>query len=292
MSQATLMFAFSAGMVAAVNPCGFALLPAYLSYYLGLESAGTGGAETGEPPTRGIGRALLISAALTAGFVVVFGLIGAIWTQVSSVLGEKLPWATVVIGVLIVILGIAMLCGFSPTVKLPKMDRGSGQANFWSAFLFGISYGVASLNCTIGPFLAAVTTTFRQHDAFTGFVTLVMYGLGMGALITALTVAVSFARQGFVRTIRSAIPYMTRVSGALLVASGAFAVYYGVYEARVLSGADTTGGPADSIAEWQQSLTQAITDIGPLRIGLVVLGVILAVWTAIYVGRARRHDSV
>ena len=30
-------YAFGAGMVSAVNPCGFAMLPVYLSLYLGAE---------------------------------------------------------------------------------------------------------------------------------------------------------------------------------------------------------------------------------------------------------------
>ena len=48
--DARLALAFSAGMVATVNPCGFALLPAYLSYFLGLEEAElrTGGATTAD----------------------------------------------------------------------------------------------------------------------------------------------------------------------------------------------------------------------------------------------------
>ena len=41
MNSTRLLFAFSVGMAAAINPCGFALLPAYLSYYLGLESGQT-----------------------------------------------------------------------------------------------------------------------------------------------------------------------------------------------------------------------------------------------------------
>jgi len=35
--DAPLAFAFGAGMVATVNPCGFAMLPAYLSFFLGIE---------------------------------------------------------------------------------------------------------------------------------------------------------------------------------------------------------------------------------------------------------------
>ena len=62
MSTATLLLAFSAGMVAAVNPCGFALLPAYLAYYLGLESSGDAAA----PPRGGeLGRSLAVSGAMT-----------------------------------------------------------------------------------------------------------------------------------------------------------------------------------------------------------------------------------
>jgi len=34
-----IALAFTTGMLATVNPCGFAMLPAYLSYFLGVESA-------------------------------------------------------------------------------------------------------------------------------------------------------------------------------------------------------------------------------------------------------------
>ena len=39
--DAPLAIAFGAGMLATVNPCGFAMLPAYLGYFLGLEDART-----------------------------------------------------------------------------------------------------------------------------------------------------------------------------------------------------------------------------------------------------------
>ena len=38
MDWATLAYPFSLGLVAAFNPCGFALLPAYLGYFIGVES--------------------------------------------------------------------------------------------------------------------------------------------------------------------------------------------------------------------------------------------------------------
>ena len=36
MIDAPLGLAFAAGLVATINPCGFAMLPAYLSFFLGL----------------------------------------------------------------------------------------------------------------------------------------------------------------------------------------------------------------------------------------------------------------
>ena len=69
MIDAPLAYAFGVGMVATVNPCGFAMLPAYLSFFLGLEGAG-------DDARTNVLRALLIGATITAGFVAVFGVLG------------------------------------------------------------------------------------------------------------------------------------------------------------------------------------------------------------------------
>jgi len=284
MSTASLLLAFSAGMVAAINPCGFALLPAYLSYYLGLETQEPGG-DAGE---RELGRAFAVSGAMTAGVVVVFGLIGAVWSGVSDVVGQRLPWAIVVLGVLLIGLGIAMIAGYVPMVRLPKLATTSGSQSAWSAFVFGISYGIASLSCTIGPFIGTVTTTFRRHDFLSGLGTLLVYGLGMGAIITVLTLAVSFARHGVVTRMRRLIPHMGRISGVLLVVSGLVAIYYGWYEARILTGGDADNGLAESMSGWRDSLVRWITDVGEERVGIAV-AVLLVGAVAVHSVLRRRH---
>lgn len=274
MNQATLLLAFSAGMVAAINPCGFALLPAYLSYYLGLESADDGA----NAPANPLGRGLAVGGAMTAGVMIVFGVIGAFWSAVSEFVGERLPWVIVGLGVLLVILGIAMIAGFVPMVRLPKLATSSGSQSVWSALVFGVSYGVASLSCTIGPFIGTVSTTFSRHDAVTGVAAFLLYGLGMGAIITFLTLAVSFARQGVVSKMRGLLPHMGRISGVLLVLSGLIAAYYGIYEARVLTGGDPDNAFAELIADWRDGIARWISDVGAgrigLAIGLVVIGAV------------------
>lgn len=67
-------YSFGAGMVSTVNPCGFSLLPAYLSLYLGGRDEGTASSHL---LLRG-GKALLIGTAVTLGFSVLFSLVGMI----------------------------------------------------------------------------------------------------------------------------------------------------------------------------------------------------------------------
>ncbi|MGD9755164.1 MAG: cytochrome c biogenesis protein CcdA, partial [Acidimicrobiia bacterium] len=55
MGGAPLALAFAAGMLATVNPCGFAMLPAYLSYFVGLED---------DPSAAGADRTVLRSVAV------------------------------------------------------------------------------------------------------------------------------------------------------------------------------------------------------------------------------------
>ena len=271
-------FALAAGMAATVNPCGFALLPAYLSAIVGLDHhAGRTGA---------VGRALAVSAMLTVGFVVVFGAFGLIVTPFALRIEQYLPWATIVIGVGLVGLGIALLLGRQLTVKIPKLDRGGTDGTLPSMFLFGVSYAVASLSCTIGPFLAVTTSTFRSETLITGFGVFVAYGFGMGVVIAILTVAVALAKTGVVQRFRNLLPVMNRIAGGLLLVAGAYVAYYGWYEIRVLDSA--TGDPIiDRAIELQTWLQRTIVPDDPTS--FVVLAVIILTIVALAATLIRRR---
>ena len=71
---APLGFAFAVGMVSAVNPCGFAMLPAYLGLYLGANDQ----SDAGRNPVQQILKGLEIGSAVTLGLVVLFGIAGTI----------------------------------------------------------------------------------------------------------------------------------------------------------------------------------------------------------------------
>jgi cytochrome c biogenesis protein CcdA len=285
MGNAPLAFAFAAGMLASVNPCGFSMLPAYLSYFLGLEDGEAPGTE------RAIGRALAVSGVMTAGFVTVFALMGLVVTQVSSRVQRHLPWVTIVIGLGLVALGVAAIGGRNISIRLPKLQKGTGSRELSSMLLFGISYALSSLSCTIGSFLAAVSPTLDQSGVVAGTLTFVFYGLGMGAIVVALTVAVALARRQVVARFRQLMRYVHIATGVLLVVVGAYLAYYGWFEVRQNRSKGIVRDPViDRALEVQQWLQDELQQAGTTRVGVVCAAAVgaLAVFALL---RSRRRPS-
>ncbi len=263
--------ALTAGMAATVNPCGFALLPAYLSAFVGLDDQ--------KSRTSAVGRAVQVSLVMTAGFVLVFGIFGAIISRVIDGIEEQLPWATIVIGIGLVGLGFYLLAGRQLVVNIPKLQKGGADGTLVSMFLFGVSYAVASLSCTIGPFLAVTTVTFRSESYLSGVAIFVVYGLGMGVVISVLTIAVALAKGNFISRFRQLVPKMNRIAGALLVVAGAYVAYYGWYEVRIFNGGDVDDPVIERASDIQQWLQNRIptTETAPWY-ALGAGGLVLAVW--------------
>ncbi len=276
MFDAPLAAAFTAGMIAVVNPCGFAMLPAYLGYFLGTDR---GEDDAGV----GMARALVVGGAVTAGFLVIFGIAGMIVSWTSVALGEFTPYLTVVIGLVLVGVGIAFVAGWEPKLALPRLDKGGRTRGLWSMFVFGISYAIASLSCTIGPFTAVVAQTFARESVASGVITFVAYGLGMGLLLMALTVSLALARQGLLVKLRRALPYVTRVSGVIMVVMGLYLAWYGVYEVRlVINGdQDATEGPVGLVTGWSSDVSTWLDGFDPLQVALVLALVIAGVGLAV-----------
>ena len=137
---------------------------------------------------------------MTAGFVVVFGVLGILLEPVLNRIADRLPWLTIVLGVVLVGLGIFMLTGRTITVRLPKMSKGTDSRELTSVFLFGVSYALVSLSCTFALFTAAVSTTIDDQSLLVGIGAFVAYALGMGLVLMVLTLAIALARQSLVRS--------------------------------------------------------------------------------------------
>jgi cytochrome c-type biogenesis protein len=219
-------FAFGVGMVAAVNPCGFAMLPAYLSLYLGANEQGF---SKRSPATRLL-RALLVGVVVSSGFILLFGLAGLIISAGATLLLDVMPALGIVIGGVLVLVGLWILAGW--TLHASAFERLSGRVGDPSNvsvpgfFLFGLAYGAASLSCTLPAFLAVVGSSLASGGVLAGAGRFFGFGLGMAAVLVTLTLALAFFKQGLVRWLRRAVPYVRLASAVLLVLAGAYVIFY------------------------------------------------------------------
>lgn len=272
---------FIRGVLATVNPCGFVLLPTYLMLFLGLEGARPG------TQRAGLQRALVVSGSVAAGFFSVFLVIGLLIQSGVSWFTRHSQWFGLAIGVLLLPLGIAMLFGFHPTIGLPRVMQGGRDGRVRSMFLYGVSYAVASIGCTIGLFVPALASAGR-NGWFSAVVATALYGIGMGATLTALTVALALARTGLLRWLRRVMQHLDMVAGALMVLTGLYLVWYWGSEVRHPGG--DKGAAVSRIEDWQTRVANWLNDIGAARLAIVTLGV-TALAVMLVVARRRRGST-
>jgi cytochrome c-type biogenesis protein len=141
-------------------------------------------------------------------------------------------------------------------------------------FGYGLAYAVVSLSCTIGPFLAVTSATFRSGSVVTGVAAYLVYGLGMTLVVGVLAVSVALASSAVLTGVRRVLRYVHRIGGAILVLAGLYIGYYGVYELRLFHGNGSAEDPiADGAGRLQGLLAEGVDHIGPVPLvtGLVIL---------------------
>lgn len=277
MIEAPLLLAFAAGLVATVNPCGFAMLPAYLSYFMGLDEGSD--ADTGDDASSAssVGQALRVGAIVSLGFLVVFGVTGLLINAGVRSIIDWIPFVALAIGVVMVVLGIAMWRGYELSIGFLKVEGGTNSRETKSVFTFGVSYALASLSCTLPVFLSVVVGSITGASFVAGLATYLAYGLGMSTLLIALTLAVAFAKQGVVRRLRSVLKHVHRISAAFLIVAGVYITWFWLDD--LTSDAGDQGAAAGVVEGWSASITNWIAD-RPGTIGIVAGGFVLlaALW--------------
>lgn len=248
MQQDLAGLAFAAGLVAALNPCGFAMLPAYLALVVGGDSArprseaGISGVATA------VGRAVAATIAMTLGFLAVFGTFGLLTVGLASTVQRYMPYATVLIGVALVALGVLLLTGRELSLFLPNpLAHNASWAptrRLGSMFGYGVGYAVASLSCTVGPFLAVTGAGVGGTSTLEKLWIYLAYAGGFALVVGALAVAVALAGSAVVERMRRILPYVNRIGGAVLILVGLYVGYFGYYEVRLFTAG---GSPADPV---------------------------------------------
>lgn len=290
MNTDLLGLAFAAGMVAAFNPCGFAMLPAYLTLVIQREGGGQLAA---------VGRALAATGAMALGFLTVFGLFGLLTVSLASTVQRFLPYVTLIVGLGLAGLGIWLLAGrdlpgtsWNPLQQLTQRHstKWAPTARLGSMFGYGIGYAIASLSCTIGPFLAVTGSALRSGSALDGVLAYVAYAAGISLVVAVLAVAVASASAAVIERMRRILPYVNRISGAVLLVVGFYVAYFGWYELRLFSGAGSADDPVIAAAgKLQRTLAGWVYQHGAWP-WLLILAMLIAAATATLAWR-RRHKA-
>jgi cytochrome c-type biogenesis protein len=270
-------FAFTAGLVATLNPCGFAMLPAYLSYFLGLDEAAEGSA------TRRATQALTVGGVVSLGFLLVFGLAGMLLTVGVQAVVDALPWVALLVGAGVLVLGLVLLTGRDVLVALPKVPRAPTGRGMRGVFWFGVSYAIASLSCTLPVFLVVVVGTIPQLGFVAGVATFLVYGAGMSALLLLVTLALAFGKRALVARLRRGSAAVGRIAGGILVLAGSYIVFFW---------ASTLGGDGRDqpvVVRWVEQLSaRAVNATADLAVP-IGLAAAIAVSSVVVAGRISRR---
>jgi cytochrome c biogenesis protein CcdA len=245
-------FAFSAGAVSFLNPCGFAMIPTYISYFVESDYSSSQRQTTtirnlGLISVRRLGKGGLAGLVATAAFIAIFGVTGMAISSLGIGIAKFLPWVAVSSGVIIIGIGVAKAFGKTIHVNIPsprglvysihgshgsKDGKKPGYANF---FLFGIGYSIASLSCTLPLFLLIVFQGLSAGGIREGSIVFMIYALGMGSVMIAMSLAISASNQTFVKWLRKLAPKMNVITSVVLILAGSYLIYYNLVIGRLLS---------------------------------------------------------
>lgn len=269
-----LALALVAGALASVNPCGFPLLPAFLSFYVGAEEESLPRA-----PARAA-QGLLVGLLVSAGFLGVFGLVGVPIAYGVTQLTSAIPWAGLAIGALMVLVAVAGLAGramyLGPRRALVVERRRRPRTMLW----FGAAYAVCSLGCTLPIFVALVGASLATSSVIEGAIVFVAYGFGMATMLVALSLGAALARDGLARRLKRLLPYMQRIASGLLLVAGAYLTYYW---ARVIWASPTSlgGDPLVGAMTRFATLVQRAAGSSGGKASLLIAGAIVAIGIAV-----------
>ena len=290
MISVDLAFPLAAGLIAAFNPCGFAMLPAYLSYFLGLESDNRDEREVG------ILDGLKVSLTLSLGFVFVFAIIGILTNTIISEasIEKQAGYITLGIGIILVLVGVAMVADYHPVLNVPRIQMGTSNRQLPSIFLFGISYAFVSIGCSAPIFFLTVGGSFSRDGIINGSAVFISYALGMSIVITVLTVGISIARSSITEKYKSIMKYLNPISGIFLSISGFFLSAYGWWEIQVSRGNYGTNPLVDLSLRGSGRLSNWVNDVGGGRFAMACLMIVVGilVWATRTKRESRRERTI
>jgi cytochrome c-type biogenesis protein len=207
-----LLVAFAAGLLSFLSPCVLPLVPSYIGFLTGMS--------LNDLAVRR--RAALAHALLfVLGFSLVFILLGASATALGRALNYYQQWLQRIGGALIILFGLICLgvirAGFLSQERRLEVEQ--KPVGYLGSALVGMAFGAGWTPC-IGPVLGAILgLAATSQDLGRGVLLLASYSAGLAVPFLLAAVALE-AFLGWFQRFRRYLPWVMRVSGALLIFVG------------------------------------------------------------------------
>lgn len=205
-----LVFAFTAGIFAIFSPCGYALIPGYISYYLGRDFSVT--------------RAIIGGFTCMLGLITVFTIIGFMASMIGEVLMRNIPLLDLIAGIALVVMGFMTLTHR----ELPYFRfsaKPSQRKDLAGLYVFGVIYGLAGVGCSAPIFLSVIFYALTR-DLTNGVVSLLLYAFGMGFPLMITSLLLSKAKDYMIGRIFMETRRIQKISGIMLIIVGVYLLYY------------------------------------------------------------------
>lgn len=239
-----LSLAFGAGVLSTLNPCGFALLPAYVSYTVEQQVQAAPDHQPGG--WSHLLRGGLLGLPLAAGFLLVFLLAGGVLALGGRLLVQLFPWFAFLVGVGLVLLGgwslltrraleIPGLGAMATKMGSPRSGRQAASETLAApphalraAWVFGLGYGLSSLGCTLPVFLLVIGTASTANGVGGAALVLASYAAGMVLVLLAVALAATQVGDLLRATVLPLLRWVQPLAALLLIAAGGYIVFYQV----------------------------------------------------------------
>ncbi len=208
----TVTAAFLAGILSFLSPCVLPLVPSYLGFVTGMNVAEMADRRR---------VAMIQSTLFVLGFTTIFLLLGAGATALGAALAANKEMIGRVGGVLIIFFGLVSM----GVIKIPALQMEARvhlrdkPLGVLGAFLVGMAFGAGWTPC-LGPILGGILTLAGTQDTMAkGILLLGAYSAGLAVPFLVAAWAVESFFDWF-QKFRKYLPWVQRVSGALLVIVG------------------------------------------------------------------------
>jgi cytochrome c-type biogenesis protein len=211
-----ILVAFAAGLLSFLSPCVLPLVPSYIGFLTGMTL----------PEMKGRRRAALLHAVLfVGGFSLVFILLGASATALGRALNYYQVWLQRIGGVLIILFGLLCLGAFRWGLlnqeRRLHLDR--KPVGYLGSALVGMAFAAGWTPC-IGPVLGGILgLAATSAEVSRGMLLLAVYSAGLALPFLIAALAMDWFLDWFQR-FRGFLPWVMRISGALLVLVGVLLV--------------------------------------------------------------------